>query len=307
MTIKIQKNSILLAPMAGVTDVAFRHLAKKYGAYLTFTEFINAIAINRENKKTEKLAIPEEIGLTAVQIFGSSIEDIKNAAIKMYEYFDLIDINVGCPVHKVIRTGSGSELLKKPEKIGAIVRAIVKEGIPVSVKMRIGINDDKDALYIAKVIEEAGAEFITVHGRTQKQGYMGTADWKVIKDIKQELFIPVVGNGDIDSPETAEQKIEYSRVDGIMIGRAAMKNIYVIKQISDYLSKHKYTSKRWTDIFFEYLELAEYYSIPFIYIKNHAIQMTKGIEGGRRMRTEIMKIRELSQLKDMVAKLNKKE
>lgn len=297
--------SAVLAPMAGVTDVAFRALCRKYGAALTYTEFVSSNAIIRENAKTRDiLRIDKSEIPSAVQIFGNNKNEILKAAkyIEKNFKFDIIDINFGCPADKVIKCGGGSELLKNPQKIGKIIKSLSKEiKKSITAKIRIGIDDKYiNALKVAEIIEKNGASAICVHGRTQKQGYSGDADWEIIKKVKKIVKIPVIGNGDVTSPEIFKKRLDESRVDCIMIGRAAMSNPYIFKQIKDYLETGKYKEKDKIEQFFEYLKLAEKYKIDFESIKNHAICFTKGLPRSCKLRNEICKCKTVSEIKNLL-------
>lgn len=282
----------VLSPMSGVTDAAFRALAKKYGAAMTYTEFVNSTGIVRGNLsslnmlKTDKIEKP-----VAVQLFGNSEQDIVEAAQSLENKFDVIDVNCGCPAWKVIKTGAGSEMLKQPDKISRFVNKLVGAvNKPVTVKIRAGIDDKNiNAIEVAKTIENAGASAIAIHGRTQAQGYSGKADWSIIKQVKESINIPIIGNGDVFTPEQFKEKLEYSGVDAIMIARGAIGNPYVFKQINDYLQNGKYDSVNTVELFFEYLELAQKHKLLFSNIKNQAIQFTKGIVGGAQLREQLVK------------------
>lgn len=289
----------ILSPMAGVTDVAFRALAKKYGAALTFTEFVNSTAIVRGNEKTfDMVRVDESEKLAGVQLFGNNIEDIIYGAKNIQDQFDVIDINCGCPAYKVIKTGSGSALLQNPEKIKEIISRLVDElDKPVTAKIRSGINENNiNAVEIAKAVEEAGASAITVHGRTQKQEYRGEADWEIIKKVKESVNIPVIGNGDVTTPEIFKKRLDESGVDYIMIARAAMGNPYLFRQINDYMKTGEYERKDGTEQFNEYLDNAEKYDISFIDIKAHAMQFTKGVKGGKSLRQMISETKHIDEL-----------
>ncbi len=276
--------------MAGVTDVAFRALCKKYGAGLTCTEFLSSAAIVRNNRHTMNMLVTDPCEKpVAIQLFGHSAEEIVAAANIVQKGFDILDVNCGCPAWKVIRTGAGSKLLEDPKKIGEFVKELVSHiKKPITVKIRIGIDDKRiNAIEVAKIIEQAGAAAIFVHGRTQKQGYSGKANWDVIKQVKRAVSIPVIGNGDVFSPETFKQKLDESGVDYILIARGALGNPYIFKQINDYLKTGKYDKKNGIEQFFEYLELAKKYDIPFTTIKNHAMSFTKGIVGGAKIRIKL--------------------
>jgi tRNA-dihydrouridine synthase B len=301
----------ILSPMSGVTDVAFRTLCKKYGAGITYTEFVSSAAIVRGNKHSLKMLEVSEIEKpVAVQLFGNSVEEIVEAA-KLLEYkFDLIDINCGCPAWKVIKTGAGSALLNEPAKIKEFVTKLVGAvEKPITVKIRSGIGSEKiNALEVAKAVEEAGGVAIAIHGRTQKQGYSGKSDWSVIKKVKEEVNIPVIGNGDVFTPEDFKEKLEYSKVDAIMIARGAIGNPYIFKQIQDYMETGEYDSKCKIELFFEYLELAKKYGIKFSAIKGHAVAFTKGMKGSVKIRQELGKFKTVEEIEGFLGTfLNQKE
>jgi len=293
----------LLSPMAGVTDVAFRELCKKYGAALTYTEFLNSTAIVRKNKKTlEMLKTAGNEKPVAVQLFGNSIEDIINAAKFCEKTFDIIDVNCGCPAWKVIKTGSGSAMLNNPGKIGEFISNLSKSvKIPITLKIRKGINEENiNAIEISKIAEKSGASAVAIHGRTQKQGYSGKADWDIIKKVKESVKIPVIGNGDVFTPEDFKKRLEESRVDYILIARGAIGNPYIFKQIDDYLKTGKYTQKDRIEQFFEYLKLAIKHNLSFSQIKSQAISFTKGIENGAKLRKDISQTKNITDIKKIL-------
>lgn len=306
MTFPKLKNKAILAPMAGVTDVAFRALCKRYGAGMTYTEFVSSSALIRERDATLKMIrVDESEKPVGVQLFGSEVEEIVLAGKILEKRFDVIDVNCGCPAFKVIKTGAGSEMLKNPDKIAEFVSKLahaIKK--PVSVKIRTGIDSrHKNALEVAKKVEEAGAAAITVHGRTQEQGYSGKADWDLIKQVKESVNIPVIGNGDVFTPEDFKSWLEFSNVDGIMIGRAAMTNPFIFQQIQDYMKTGVYGEKNKKVLFFEYLELAEKYDIHFLQVKNHAVSFTKGLVGGSSIRQKLVRTNDIKQLSSLMEKI----
>jgi len=287
----------LLSPMAGVTDVAFRALAKKYGAGLTCTEFVSSKAVIRGKSDFMLETDPSEKPV-AVQLFGSSVEDVVGAAKIVDRTFDIIDVNCGCPAWKVIKTGAGSELLKKPEGIGEFIRKLAEAvDKPVTLKIRLGVNEKSiNAVEIAKIAEANGAAAIAVHGRTAAQGYSGKADWGMIKKVKESVSIPVIGNGDVFTPEDFKEKLEYSKVDYILIARGAMGNPYIFRQIEDFMKKGSYDAKDKIEQFFEYLAFARKYEIPHSLLKTHAMSFTKGIQGGARLRDQISACKESDEI-----------
>ena len=230
------KNQIVLAPMAGICNSSFRRIAKEMGAGLIYAEMVSDKAIFYNNKKTiDMLQMTEEERPISQQIFGSDKESFVEAAKFIYENMhpDIIDINMGCPVPKVaVRAQAGAALLKDPEKIRDIVKAVVASvPIPVTVKIRSGWDSNNiNAVEVAKICEEAGASAICIHARTRSQGYSGHADWNVIKQVKESVSIPVIGNGDITDVYSAKKMLDETGCDAIMIGRALLGNPWLIKE-----------------------------------------------------------------------------
>lgn len=232
------ENNIILAPMAGVTDLPFRLLCKEQGAGLICMEMVSAKAIMYQNKNTESLLEihPDEIPVS-LQLFGSDPDIISEMAKRIEERpFAILDINMGCPVPKVVNNGEGSALMKNPALVEAIVAKTVKAiHKPVTVKIRKGFDDDHvNAVEIAKAAEAAGASAVAVHGRTREQFYAGTADWEIIAKVKEALSIPVIGNGDVTDGESACRLMEETGCDGVMIGRAARGNPWIFREILNY-------------------------------------------------------------------------
>ena len=229
----------ILAPMAGVTDLPFRLLCREQGAGLLSMEMVSAKAVSFHNKNTEALMeIAEGENPIALQLFGSDPHIMAETAREIEERpFDILDINMGCPVPKVVNNGEGSALMKEPEKVEAIVSGVVKAvSKPVTVKIRKGFDENHiNAVEIAKIIESAGAAAIAVHGRTREQYYSGEADWEIIRRVKEAVSIPVIGNGDVTSPFRAKQMLEETGCDGVMIGRAARGNPWIFRETAEYL------------------------------------------------------------------------
>ena len=232
-------NPCVLAPMAGVTDLPFRLLCKEQGVGLLSMEMVSAKAISFHNKNTlELMRIEPQENPIALQIFGSEPELMAKVAAEIEERpFDILDINMGCPVPKVVNNGEGSALMKNPKLAGEIVRSIVNAvKKPVSVKFRKGFTEDQvNAVEFAKIMEDAGAAAIAVHGRTREQYYSGNADWDIIRQVKEAVSIPVIGNGDITCGKDAENMMEQTGCDGVMIGRAARGNPWIFREVAQYL------------------------------------------------------------------------
>ena len=232
-------NRFVLAPMAGVTDLAFRRLCKEQGAGLLCMEMISAKAISYKNKNTRALMEIDPVEHPiSMQLFGSEPELMAEVAKEIEEPFDILDINMGCPVPKVVNNGEGSALLKNPDLIVEIVKC-VSSAIqkPLTVKVRIGFeNEPVDIVEVAKRVEDAGAAAIAVHGRTRQKYYSGTADWETIARIKGAVSIPVIGNGDVDSPKKAEALFRQTGCDAVMIGRAVEGNPWIFREMNHYFA-----------------------------------------------------------------------
>ena len=237
------ENNILLAPMAGVTDLSYRKICKKYGnPGLVFTEMISSKGLFYNDKKTEQfLDLQEEKRPIAIQIFGSDPEVMGKATRIVEQYADIIDINMGCPAPKVVKNGDGSKLLLNIELVSDIVSSVVNNtSKPVSVKIRKGWNDENIvAVQAAQAIEKAGASMITIHGRTREQYYSGQVDLDIIKQVKEAVSIPIIGNGDVKTADDAIKMFEYTGVDGIMIGRGVLGEPWKIADIINKLETGK--------------------------------------------------------------------
>jgi len=295
------ENNILLAPMAGITDLPFRIMAKKQGASLVYTEMVSSKAIFHGDEKTKKLLNMEgEKRPIAVQIFGSDVESIVYAAKYVEPIADIIDINMGCPAPKVVKNGDGSKLLLNLDLAEEIVKAVV-EAVkkPVTVKIRKGWNNSNIvAVEAAKRFERAGVKAITIHGRTREDYYSGTCDLEIIKQVKEAVSIPVIGNGDIRNVQSAQKMFEYTGVDAIMIGRASLGNPWVFKSIiegTEYIP----INREKLDIILEHLELmikekGEYVAIREM--RKHISGYTKNLPNSSKFREEMNKIENKDEL-----------
>ncbi|MAG45717.1 MAG: tRNA dihydrouridine synthase DusB [Nanoarchaeota archaeon] len=302
------KGKIILAPMEGVTNIPFKVLCKKYGSSLAYTSQLSAVAINRKSERILKQArsVSEErpVGL---QLFGRNPEVLLKAAKKFEKNFDLIDLNFGCPSNKIVKQGYGSALLKEKDRIFDIVN-IVSEGLkkPLTVKIRSGFKK-VEALELVKVIERAGASAITIHARTQKQGYSGKADWELIKKVKSKVGIPVIGNGDVIDEESAERMLKETGCDYVMVGRGAMKNPFLFKRINHYLKTgKKLKQKDKLELFKEYYELCKKYKM--VELKNLKVILsyfTQGLGGSKKIRERINKVKSVNELLKINNKFNK--
>jgi len=294
-------NPTCLAPMSGITNIAFRVLCKKYGAGLVYSEFVHATALTRKNEYAIKMMKTDDAETpVAIQLFGTNIKDIQKAVKLLHDKCDIIDFNFGCPSHKVTCTGAGATLMNNPDKIKEIVKAIVSvSDVPVTVKMRTGIDDKHiNVVDIAKKVEKAGASAIAVHGRTLAQGYGGSADWNIIKKVKDAVSIPVIGNGDVVDEESAKRMIDCTGVDAVMIGRAAMGNPFIFSQVNYYLKTgKKLEQKNNIELFYEYLDLWEKFELKFSNLKMHVGYFTKGIVGGAKLRRRLVECKDVGEIK----------
>lgn len=235
------KNNVFLAPMAGVTDLVFRVICKEMNCGMVYSEMVSAKGVQHNNKNTkELLKVDERERPVAMQMFGSDPEIMAEMARKLNEYedIDILDINMGCPAPKIVKNGEGSALTLNPKLVGEIISAVSKASEkPVTVKFRKGFDDQHlNALEIGKIAEESGAKAVTIHGRTREQYYAGKADWDIIKALKEEIkTIPVIGNGDIFTPEDAKNMLEYTGCDAVMIGRGSQGNPFIFKRTVEYL------------------------------------------------------------------------
>lgn len=291
-------NQIVLAPMAGICDSSFRRIVKSMGCGLIETEMVSTRAIMHLNRKTrEMLEMTDYERPIAQQIFGSDSESFKNASAYIFENMkpDILDINMGCPVTKVaVKSGAGSALLKNPEKISEIIKTVVDTvPIPVTVKIRSGWNEN-NALEISKIVEESGASAITVHPRTRHQRYDVPADWSLIRQIKEEISIPVIGNGDIRTCYDAKAMIDFTNCDAVMIGRGVLGNPWIIKQSIDYIDygikPERISSKEKLDMFKKHANMIiENYEDKVLMhkLKTNATYYMKNLHGSQEIKKKI--------------------
>lgn len=303
-------NNIFLAPMAGVTDLAFRIICKRWGAGLVYSEMVSSKAMHYDDKKTFSLMeTAEEEAPMAVQIFGSDPHIMAESAKKIENMgVPLIDINMGCPAPKVAKNGDGSSLLKDFKLIGDIVKSVSSAvSIPVTCKVRCGINECIDMAELAKVIEDCGAAAITVHGRTAAMYYSGKADRNKITQVKRAVTIPVIGNGDIFSAEDAASMFEETGCDGVMVARGAQGNPFIFRQIREYMENSEVVTVP-DDV--ERLSVMKEHISLLINLKGertgvkearkHVAWYTKGMHGGASVRNEVCKTESYDELMNII-------
>ncbi len=318
MSLKIGKveltNPYILAPMAGVTDLPFRLLCKEMGAGLLCTEMVSAKAISFHNKNTEKLMeIADSEHPVSLQLFGSDPDLICEVAQQIEgRPFDILDFNMGCPVPKVVNNGEGSALMKDPllaEKIVRKTAAAIKK--PVTVKFRKGFDETcVNAVEFAKRMEAAGAAAITVHGRTRMQYYAGLADWDIIRQVKEAVKIPVIGNGDVDGPEKARKMFDETGCDGIMIGRAARGNPWIFQELSAYdkegLVPEKPQPAQVKEMILRHAALLIQYKGEYTGIREmrkHVAWYTAGYPHSAALRRKVNEIDSIAQMKELLEEL----
>ena len=306
------ENPVVMAPMAGITNMAFRRIIKEFGAGLVYSEMVSDKALCYGNNKTiEMLQIDENEHPVSIQLFGGEVATMVQAAkfIEEHSNCDNIDINMGCPVNKVLKADAGSKLLLYPDKIYEIVKGIVENvSKPVTVKIRSGFDHDHiNAVEVAKLIEKAGASAIAIHGRTRSQMYEGKADWDIIRQVKEAVNIPVIGNGDIRSVEDAKRMFEQTNVDAIMVGRAALGNPWLIKQIveslktGEVLPEPTYQEKIAQCLAHgRRLMEIEPEKIAMFQMRGHAPWYIKGLKSSARVKNELSKIDTFEQLEHIL-------
>lgn len=303
------KNNIVLAPMAGISNTSYRKIIKSMGCGLIFAEMVSDKAIVFDNAKTiDLLKMDDSERPIAQQIFGSDVESFVSAAKKIEQLMhpDIIDINMGCPVPKIaVRSQAGSALLKNPKRIGEIVRAVCDAvSVPVTVKIRAGWDENNiNCVEVARIVEKNGASAITIHARTRSQGYSGKADWNLIKQVKESVSIPVIGNGDVTTPELAKKMLDETGCDAVMIGRGVLGNPWLIKQSLDYIEKGSYDKNISLDEkidmlkkHFEMLTEDKNEKLALLEIRSHAIWYLKGMEGSAKVKNKICSAKSIDEI-----------
>ncbi|SFC65303.1 tRNA dihydrouridine synthase DusB [Butyrivibrio sp. YAB3001] len=312
----VLENNIILGPMAGVSDLPFRILCKEMGAGLVCMEMVSAKAITYKNKNTGMLMeIHENEHPVSLQLFGSEPE-IMQQAVEMIKDrpYDILDVNMGCPVPKVVGNGEGSALMKNPELIEKIVRALVEvSDRPVTVKIRKGFTEKTvNAVECAKAAEAGGAAAVAVHGRTREQYYSGKADWDIIRQVKENVKIPVIGNGDVTDGESAKRMFDETGCDGVMIARAAQGNPFLFREIKSYFedgaSCPRPDNREIYDTVIRHADLQLKYKGEYTGIREmrkHVSWYTFGMPGSAKFRNEINQMENMDSLKEACAKLFK--
>lgn len=299
------ENTIFLAPMAGITDKPFRTICRRFGAGLVYSEMISAKGLYYKDKKTAELMDMSGEVPCAIQIFGSDPEIMAEIIPKVMEYEpDIIDINMGCPAPKIVNNGDGSALMKTPELMGRIMRAVSDVSpVPVTAKIRKGWEED-NSLECARILEENGAAAVAVHGRTRREFYSGRADWEVVKTIKKELSIPVIGNGDIFCAQDAERMFEYTGCDAVMVARGAQGNPWLFAQIHELLEDGEViTAPSPEDKLRTALEHVEMLiadkgeSRGIKEARKHLAWYIKGMRGASHLKTEIFRISDFATMR----------
>jgi len=307
------KNKVVLAPMAGISNSAYRKIVKEMGCGLVYAEMVSDKAITYGSKKTiDMLYMTAAERPIAQQIFGYDVESFVQAAKYIYEHMkpDIIDINMGCPVPKIaLRSQAGSALLKNPEKVYEIVSNVVKSvPVPVTVKIRSGWdNNSINAVEVAKVCEKAGASAIAVHGRTRSQGYSGNVDLDIIKQVKENVDIPVIGNGDIKSCYDAKKMLDYTKCDAVMIGRAALGNPWIFKECVQYLESgiipslvSKTEKIEMIKKHVNYLLEQKPEKVVVLEMRSHVSWYLKGIPGGAEIKRKLSSIKTIEELNNLL-------
>ena len=313
-------NQIVLAPLAGVSNKSFRQIIKNQGAGLIYSEMISTLGIMHKGQKTlDLIEFDEKERPISIQIFGSDINSFVEAAKYIETNFhpDIIDINMGCPVPKVaIKSQAGSALLKDPNKIYEIVKNVVENtNTPITVKIRSGWDEKNiNAVSVAKKIEEAGAKAIAIHARTRSQGYSGNANWNIIKEVKENVNIPVIGNGDIKTIEDAKKMLEETKCDAIMIGRATLGNPWFIKECIEYIDNNKIINKasnqekiNMIKTHYQMLKENTNEKQALLEIRSHALWYLKGIPNVKEIKNQIVTSKSETEFLKIIDSIDKNE
>lgn len=302
-------NTIFLAPMAGITDLPYRLIMKRFGAALVFTEMVSANGLFYNGAATRELlqSCPEEKPL-GIQLFGESPERLGEAARIVSEGGDLIDINLGCPVRKVVRSGAGSALLQDPPRVGAIIRAVRQAtALPLTIKLRSGWDHEHiNFLEIARIAIEEGVDAMTLHPRTRSQGFGGQADWEQIRELKQASTVPIIGSGDLFNPQDIKTMFTRTGCDAVMIGRGAYGNPWLIRQGLDLMNGNaprQPDKQERSQVASEHLELFLEQFGPkktLGHMRKHLCWYTKGLENSAEFRSQINGVRSMDEMRSIL-------
>lgn len=307
------KNKVVFAPMAGVSNISFRTIIKEMGAGLIYSEMISTMGIKYGSQKTiDLINFNETERPISIQIFGNDVDSFVEAAKYIEDNYhpDIIDINMGCPVPKIaLKSQAGSALLKNPDKIYEIVKKVVENtNTPISVKIRSGWDENSiNAVEVAQKIEQAGASLIAIHARTRSQGYSGKANWDIIKQVKENVSIPVIGNGDIKTIYDAKKMLDETKCDAIMIGRATLGNPWFIKECVEYIENNKIidppTNTEKIDMIEHHYELLKKYTSKkqaLLEIRMHALWYIKGLPNIKEYKNKITSCKTEQEFKNLL-------
>ncbi|WP_257875627.1 tRNA dihydrouridine synthase DusB [Thermoanaerobacterium thermosaccharolyticum] len=304
------KNNVILAPMAGVTDKPYRRICKDMGCGFAYTEMVSAKGLYYGSENTESLTDIDDEENVALQIFGSDPYIMGEIAKRLNtSNAKTIDINMGCPTPKIVKNGDGSALMMHPDVAESVIKAVVKNSIkPVTIKIRKGWDDDHiNAVEIAKMAESCGVKAVAIHGRTREQFYSGHADWDIIKKVKDNLKIPVIGNGDVFSPEDAKRMIDETGCDAVMVGRGAEGNPWIFKRILHYLNTGEIlpepTVSEKIDMILKHLDMVIDYKgehVGILEMRKHIAWYLKGIRGASKIKQMVFTMSNYKEVKDLL-------
>ncbi|GFI62295.1 putative tRNA-dihydrouridine synthase [Clostridiales bacterium] len=308
------ENNVFLGPMAGVTDRPFRTICHEFGCGLVYSEMVSAKGIYYDNKNTKELLdIGEEEMPASIQLFGSEPE-IMGEMAKRIENINasFVDINMGCPVPKVVKNGEGSALMKTPELAGEIINAMVRsQSKPVTVKIRKGFGGNMNAVEMAQIAEENGAAAIAVHGRTREEYYSGIADWDIIKEVKKAVSIPVIGNGDINLPQDAERMLDYTSCDAVMIARGARGNPWIFRRTAHYLKTGELLAEPSIEekisVAMRHAKMLVAYKGEYIGVRQmraHMAWYIKGVSGASALRDKINHAEKIEEIEELLESIH---